>query len=63
MHFALLVSQLPHIDEARAHYDELLSLEPRRHAAPLHDAATPVSMFAALRNTLGSALHAWQRRH
>ncbi|HLX00867.1 MAG TPA: hypothetical protein VKS80_01980 [Trinickia sp.] len=29
MHFALLVSQLPHVDEARHHYNEMLTLEPR----------------------------------
>ncbi|WP_175425654.1 hypothetical protein [Trinickia violacea] len=29
MHFALLVSQLPHVDEARHHYNEMLMLEPR----------------------------------
>lgn len=64
MHFALLVSQLPHIDEARAHYDELLSLEPRCHVTTTQDTA---SMLGALRhslgNTLGAALHAWQRHH
>lgn len=29
MHFALLVSQLPRVDEARPHYNEMLTLEPR----------------------------------
>ena len=29
MHFALLVSKLPHINEARTHYDAMLMLEPR----------------------------------
>ncbi|WP_169708826.1 hypothetical protein [Trinickia terrae] len=31
MQFALLVSQLPHVDEARTHYDAMLTLEPRSH--------------------------------
>ena len=29
MHFALLVSQLPHVEEARTHYNDMLTLEPR----------------------------------
>ncbi|MGH8777910.1 hypothetical protein [Paraburkholderia sp.] len=61
MHFALLVSQLPHIEEARAHYNELLSLEPRRHTEPSHRIADAVSMLGSLRGTLGAALHAWHR--
>jgi hypothetical protein len=32
MHFALLVSQLPHVEEARNHYNDMLSLQPRPHA-------------------------------
>jgi hypothetical protein len=37
MHFALLVSDLPHVDEARAYYDSLLTLRTceRRDTAPL----------------------------
>jgi hypothetical protein len=34
MHFALLVSQLPRVDEARAQYDEMLTLEPRTRTMP-----------------------------
>jgi hypothetical protein len=30
MHFCLLVSQLPHVQEARVHYDAMLSLDARR---------------------------------
>ena len=29
MHFALLVSQLPHIEEARTHYNGMLALDSR----------------------------------
>jgi hypothetical protein len=32
MQFALLVSQLPHVEEARNHYNEMLSLQPRHYA-------------------------------
>ena len=39
MHFALLVSKLPHINEARTHYDAMLMLEPRTN--------TPARMAAA----------------
>ena len=31
MHFALLVSQLPHVEDARAQYDDLMTLEWRTH--------------------------------
>jgi hypothetical protein len=31
MQFALLVTKLPHIEEARVHYDSLLALAPREH--------------------------------
>ncbi|HKR40734.1 MAG TPA: hypothetical protein VJU59_13825 [Paraburkholderia sp.] len=31
MIFGLLLSHLPHVNEARAHYESLLSLEPVRH--------------------------------
>lgn len=30
MHFALLLSKLPHLDESRTHYEALLSLQPQR---------------------------------
>jgi hypothetical protein len=33
MHFALLVSQLPHVEEARSHYNDMLSLDGRSHAS------------------------------
>jgi hypothetical protein len=33
MQFALLVSQLPRVDEARAHYNDMLTLEPRAHVS------------------------------
>ncbi|CAB3790549.1 hypothetical protein LMG28614_03091 [Paraburkholderia ultramafica] len=29
MNFGLLLSQLPHVQESRAHYDTVLSLQPR----------------------------------
>ncbi len=33
MNFALLLSDLPHIQESRAHYDALLTLDPRPQSA------------------------------
>jgi hypothetical protein len=39
MYFALLVSQLPRIEESRAHYDTMLSLDP--------DAPTRLATFWA----------------
>ncbi|MEX3786393.1 hypothetical protein [Paraburkholderia sp. BR14374] len=33
MHFALLVSQLPHVEEARTHYNGMLALDTRSHAS------------------------------
>jgi hypothetical protein len=39
MYFALLVSQLPHVNEARTHYDAMLTLEP--------PASTPARLAAA----------------
>ncbi|WP_167338310.1 hypothetical protein [Paraburkholderia oxyphila] len=33
MRFALLVSQLPHVEEARPHYNGLLALDARPHAS------------------------------
>lgn len=33
MHFALLVSQLPRVEEARAHYNDMLALDARSHAS------------------------------
>lgn len=35
MHFALLVSQLPHVDDARAQYGDMLSLARRPYRARL----------------------------
>jgi hypothetical protein len=32
MNFGLLLSQLPHVPESRAHYDAMLSLDPRPSA-------------------------------
>jgi hypothetical protein len=32
MHFALLLSNLPHLNESRSHYEALLSLQPQRMA-------------------------------
>jgi hypothetical protein len=29
MNFGLLLSQLPHVQESRVHYDAMLSLQPR----------------------------------
>jgi hypothetical protein len=29
MHFALLLSNLPHVEESRSHYSTYLSLQPR----------------------------------
>jgi hypothetical protein len=46
MHFALLVSQLPHVDDARAQYRDLLtfSREPRR------------GLWAAVRSALATLI-------
>ena len=33
MYFALLVSQLPHVEEARTHYNGMLALDSRSHAS------------------------------
>ncbi|MGF6470052.1 hypothetical protein OKW50_004957 [Paraburkholderia youngii] len=34
MRFALLVSQLPHVEEARTHYNGMLALDTSSHASP-----------------------------
>ena len=34
MRFALLVSQLPHVEEARTYYNGMLALDARPHASP-----------------------------
>ncbi len=47
MQFALLVSQLPHVDEARAQYNEMLILTPRSHA-PARAAAAIWNMLKRL---------------
>ncbi|WP_293035384.1 hypothetical protein [Paraburkholderia sp.] len=31
MYFALLVSQLPHVEESRTHYNDRLALDARSH--------------------------------
>jgi hypothetical protein len=46
MHFALLVSQLPHVTEARAHYDAMLTLESRANAL----ARMAAAFWAALKS-------------
>lgn len=51
MQFALLVSQLPHVEEARSHYNEMLSLQPRHFAQH-----TVAALRAALR-TLKAIAH------
>ncbi|MEM5420059.1 MULTISPECIES: hypothetical protein [Paraburkholderia] len=33
MHFALLVSQLPHVEEARTHYNGMLGLDSHSHGS------------------------------
>ncbi|MBR8008554.1 hypothetical protein [Burkholderia vietnamiensis] len=33
MHFALLVSQLPRVEEARTHYNDMLALDGRSHVS------------------------------
>jgi hypothetical protein len=46
MIFGLLLSKLPHVEESRAHYDAMLSLqprEPRRFAAFWHSLKALVS--------------------
>ncbi|WP_181969886.1 hypothetical protein [Paraburkholderia sp. DHOC27] len=46
MNFGLLLSQLPHVQEARVHYDAMLSLqarEPRKLAALSHTLRHPLS--------------------
>ncbi|WP_207004912.1 hypothetical protein [Trinickia mobilis] len=45
MQFALLVPQLPRVDEARTHYDEMLTLEPRSHAS----ASVAAALWTALK--------------
>ena len=48
MQFALLVSQLPRIEEARTHYNDMLSLEPRHRGLP----ASVATAFNAVRAAL-----------
>ncbi|MEW6340347.1 MAG: hypothetical protein RXR20_32155 [Paraburkholderia sp.] len=46
MNFGLLLSQLPHVQESRVHYDAMLSLqarEPHRFAALWHTLKSLVS--------------------
>ncbi|MCX4166150.1 MULTISPECIES: hypothetical protein [Paraburkholderia] len=49
MQFALLVSQLPRIHEARTHYNDMLSLEPRRRSLRASAAAAFNAVRAALK--------------
>ncbi|MGF6446163.1 hypothetical protein [Paraburkholderia youngii] len=49
MHFALLVSQLPHVEEARSHYNGMLALDARSHAT--------ARMIAAIRAALRKLAH------
>ena len=44
MHFALLVPQLPHVDKAHAHYNQMLTVQPALHA--------PARVATALWNAL-----------
>lgn len=45
MRFALLVSQLPHVEEARTHYNGMLALGARSHAS----ARVVAAIWAALK--------------
>ncbi|MEX3856363.1 hypothetical protein AB3X94_20235 [Paraburkholderia sp. BR10923] len=49
MHFALLVSQLPHVEEARSHYNGMLALDARSHAT--------ARMITAIRAALRKLAH------
>ena len=49
MHFALLVSQLPHVEEARSHYNGMLTLDSRPHAS--------ARVVAAIRMVLKKLAH------
>jgi hypothetical protein len=48
MHFALLVSKLPRVEEARSHYNDMLALDGRPPAT--------VRMIAAIRAALGKLI-------
>jgi len=45
MRFALLVPQLPHVDDARAHYNQMLTLE----APPAAPARIAAAFWTALK--------------
>ena len=49
MQLALLVSQLPRIEEARTHYNDLLSLQPRSRGLRASAAAAFNAVRAALK--------------
>ncbi|MEX3894258.1 hypothetical protein OKW34_002750 [Paraburkholderia youngii] len=49
MHFALLLPQLPHVEEARSHYNGMLALDARSHAS--------ARVVAAIRATLRKLAH------
>lgn len=51
MNFGLLVSQLPHVQESRVHYDAMLALqtrEPHRFVAFWQRLKTLIAWFSAL---------------
>ncbi|MFC5430500.1 hypothetical protein ACFPTO_17080 [Paraburkholderia denitrificans] len=45
MYFALLVSQLPHVEESRTYYNDRLALDTRSHAS----AGVAAAIWTALR--------------
>ena len=49
MHFAMLVSQLPHVEEARLHYNGMLALDARSHAT--------ARMITAIRAAFSKLFH------
>jgi hypothetical protein len=49
MHFALLDSKLPHVEEARSHYNDMLALDGRPPVT--------VRMISAIRAALGKLVH------
>jgi len=55
MNFGLLLSQLPHVQESRGHYDAMLALharEPHRFAAFWRRLKTLISCFRHTREVL-----------
>ncbi|WP_169740146.1 hypothetical protein [Paraburkholderia acidipaludis] len=47
MHFALLLSNLPHVEESRSHYSSFLSLQPRTAHSRLGALWRRVKAFAS----------------